>query len=154
MYFAHDKKSSQIQIRQQTSALRTRLSQQFSIYVSQIIKLELKKKGFFNLQRSVLVDTATRCLDERFSHLLPFQLTKLNQANSSSAPRIWVMHMDNTYDKGAWDFLTHHSVTASVSGQDTLPAEVEIHKSKSKTQGKWDDFNFETKSNKELGGAS
>lgn len=62
--------------------------------------------------------------------------------------------MDDTQDKSAWDFLTQHGVSASVSGQDTLPAEVEIHESKSKTQVKWDYFNFERKVTKKLGGAS
>lgn len=45
-------------------------------------------------------------------------------------------------------------MTGSITGQDTLTAEVEIHKPKSKTLGKLCYFNFETKRNKELEGAS
>lgn len=63
-------------------------------------------------------------------------------------------YLSNVYGQHLGQKCLGLSDPARCECQDTLPTEVEIHESKSKTQVKWDYFNFERKVTKKLGGAS
>lgn len=60
------------------------------------------------------------------------------------------MYMDDTQDKSAWDFLTQHGVSASVSGQDT-PCRGGNTWVKKQNSGDMGLFQFWKKSNKKIG---